>query len=137
MELLPVSLRIAGSWVLVVGGGAVARRKAQVLLRAGARVRLVAPRVDDELRALLQTPRHEVLERQFQDNDLCDVALVVAATDDQTLNERLHALARAQRLPVNVVDQPALCTFIFPSIIERAPLTVAVTSGGAAPLLSR
>src|SRR5690606_37717672 len=77
------------------------------------------------------------LEREFQDADLDGVTLVVAATDEQALNERVHTLAVARQLPVNVVDQPALCTFIFPSIVDRSPLLVSVTSGGAAPVLTR
>lgn len=137
MDLLPVSLRIAGRLVLVIGGGVVAQRKAQLLMRAGARVRLVAAQVRAELRALLVNGAHEVLEREFQEADLDGVTLVVAATNDQVLNERVHALAVARQLPVNVVDQPALCTFIFPSIVDRSPLLVAVTSGGAAPVLTR
>jgi len=137
MDLLPVSLRIAGRLVLVIGGGVVAQRKAQLLMRAGARVRLVAAQVRAELSALLADGAHEVLEREFQEADLDGVTLVVAATNDQVLNERVHALAVARQLPVNVVDQPALCTFIFPSIVDRSPLLVAVTSGGAAPVLTR
>lgn len=137
MDLLPVSLRIAGRLVLVIGGGVVAQRKAQLLIRSGARVRLVAAQVRAELRALLVNGAHEVLEREFQEADLDGVTLVVAATNDQVLNERVHALAVARQLPVNVVDQPALCTFIFPSIVDRSPLLVAVTSGGAAPVLTR
>jgi uroporphyrin-III C-methyltransferase/precorrin-2 dehydrogenase/sirohydrochlorin ferrochelatase len=137
MDLLPVSLRIAGRLVLVVGGGMVAQRKVELLMRAGARVRLVAPRVRPELKQRLTPPHHEVLERQFTDKDMSGVVLVVAATDDQGLNEHLHVLAVSRQVPVNVVDQPALCTFIFPSIVDRSPLLIAVTSGGAAPVLSR
>ncbi|MDR0780908.1 MAG: siroheme synthase CysG [Pseudomonadales bacterium] len=136
MDLLPISLRIATRQVLVVGGGAVAQRKAQLLLRAGARVRLVAPRVRAELKALLPPP-HEILERQFLDHDIDAVVLVVAATDDQALNERVHHLAVARQVLVNVVDQPALCTFIFPAIVDRSPLLIAVSSGGATPVLTR
>ncbi|HWK53011.1 MAG TPA: siroheme synthase CysG [Hyphomicrobiales bacterium] len=137
MELLPVGLRVAERRVLVVGGGAVAQRKAQLLLRAGAHLRLVAPRIQPTLLALLQEPRHEICLRDFEDTDLEGVALVVAATNDQALNRRVHQLAMARQLPVNVVDQPALCTFIFPSIVDRAPLLVAVSSSGNAPVLAR
>jgi uroporphyrin-III C-methyltransferase/precorrin-2 dehydrogenase/sirohydrochlorin ferrochelatase len=137
MDLLPVSLRISGRLVLVVGGGVIAQRKAQLLMRAGARVRLVAPAVRAELKELLSPPEHEVLERQFSDQDIEGVTLIVAATNDQGLNEHVHALAVARQVLVNVVDQPALCTFIFPSIVDRSPLLIAVTSGGSAPVLTR
>ncbi|MDH4096464.1 MAG: siroheme synthase CysG, partial [Betaproteobacteria bacterium] len=73
----------------------------------------------------------------FRDEDLEGYALVIAATSDQAVNRAVAAAARARRMPVNVVDQPALCSFILPSIIERAPITVAVSSGGASPVLAR
>lgn len=136
MDFLPVFLRLKQQRVLLVGGGQIAHRKARLLLRAHAELTVVALHICDELQALLKSP-HQSHVRSFQDSDLDGVALVVAATDDEIVNRRISALAHARLLPVNVVDQPALCSFIFPSIIDRSPLLVAVSSGGSAPVLSR
>ncbi|HHX81775.1 MAG TPA: uroporphyrinogen-III C-methyltransferase [Pseudomonadaceae bacterium] len=138
MDFLPVFLRLQGQRALVVGGGAVALRKAGMLLRAGARICLVAPQISAELRILLDDGKgHELWQREFAPEDLDEVKLVVAATDDQAVNEAVYQYASARNLPVNVVDNPALCSFIFPSIVDRSPLLVAVSSGGNAPVLAR
>lgn len=137
MDFLPVFLRLSGQHALVVGGGQVALRKVHMLLRAGACVRLVAPEIQPELQQLLAAAPHQMLQRQFTAADLDGVKLVIAATDDAVLNHQVFELASARHLPVNVVDQPALCSFIFPSIVDRSPLIVAVSSGGAAPVLAR
>jgi uroporphyrin-III C-methyltransferase / precorrin-2 dehydrogenase / sirohydrochlorin ferrochelatase len=136
MEFLPVFLRLTQQRVLLVGGGQVALRKAQMLLRANAELRVVALEISAELSQLLTLP-HQALARPFQLADLDDVSLVVAATDDAELNQQVSQAAKARFIPVNVVDKPALCTFIFPSIVDRSPLLVAVSSGGSAPVLSR
>lgn len=137
MDFLPVFLRLQDQPALVVGGGQVALRKVHTLLRAGACVRLVAPEIHSELKELLATPPHLVHERAFTAGDLDGVKLVVAATDDAPLNREVSRLAQERHLPVNVVDQPELCSFIFPSIIDRSPLVVAVSSGGRSPVLAR
>lgn len=137
MEFLPVSLRINNELALVVGGGQVALRKVQLMLRAGARVRLVATHISAELALALQAKEHQLLQREFADADLDGVKLVVAATDDQQVNKAVFAAASKRNLPVNVVDQPDLCSFIFPSIVDRSPLLIAVSSGGNAPVLTR
>jgi uroporphyrin-III C-methyltransferase/precorrin-2 dehydrogenase/sirohydrochlorin ferrochelatase len=137
MEFLPVFLRLQGQAALVVGGGQVALRKVHMLLRSGAQVRLVAPDISPEVKQLLAAPPHALLERGFEAGDLDGVKLVIAATDDKALNRQVFDLASQRNLPVNVVDQPALCSFIFPSIVDRSPLIVAVSSGGSAPVLAR
>jgi uroporphyrin-III C-methyltransferase/precorrin-2 dehydrogenase/sirohydrochlorin ferrochelatase len=137
MDFLPIFLDVREQPCLVVGGGEVAARKCALLLRAGARVTVLAPALsaafDDDLAAARITHR----AASFRDQDLDGFALAIAATGDQAVNRAVAAAARARRIPVNVVDQPALCSFILPSIIERAPLIVAVSSGGAAPVLAR
>jgi uroporphyrin-III C-methyltransferase/precorrin-2 dehydrogenase/sirohydrochlorin ferrochelatase len=137
MDFLPVFLRLQGQNALVVGGGQVALRKVQMLLRSGAHVLLVAPEISPEVRKLLAAAPHALQQRGFADTDLDSVKLVIAATDDSALNHRVFELASARNLPVNVVDQPELCSFIFPSIVDRSPLIVAVSSGGNAPVLAR
>jgi len=137
MDFLPIFLDVREQPCLVVGGGEVAARKCALLLRAGARVTVLAPELsaafDDDLAAARIAHR----AAGFRDQDLDGIALAIAATGDQAVNRAVAAAARARRIPVNVVDQPALCSFILPSIIERAPLIVAVSSGGASPVLAR
>ena len=122
---------------MVIGGGEVAARKVALLLRAGAKVTVVAPELGAALGAELAAARIAHRADPFRDDSLEGFEVAIAATDDQAVNRAVAAAARARRVPVNVVDQPALCTFILPSIIERAPLTVAVSSGGASPVLAR
>lgn len=136
--LYPVSLRLAGRLCLVVGGGDVAGRKAASLTAAGARVRVVAPR----LGALLAERRDagdaswEWLEREFQAGDARGAFLVIAATDDRELNARVAEAARAEGALVNAVDAPEDCDFFVPAVVRRDPLQFAVSTGGAAPGLA-
>ncbi len=137
MHFLPIFIRIQDRPVLVVGGGQVAVRKVTMLLRADAHVRLVAKSVDPALRSLLADDYHSITERNFEVHDLDGVTLVIAATDDENLNRNIYELAHARQLPVNVVDNPDLCDFIFPSIVDRSPVVVAVSSSGQSPMLAR
>lgn len=133
MDFLPLFHNLKGRPVLLVGGGEVALRKARLLAGAGAALRVVAPEVHDELRGLAT----ETLRRGYQASDLDGVVLAVAATDDPALNAQVSTDAQARSIPVNVVDAPQLCTVIFPAIVDRSPLLVAVSSGGDAPVLAR
>lgn len=133
MDFLPLFHNLKGRPVLLVGGGEVALRKARLLAGAGAALRVVAPKVHDELRGLAT----ETLRRGYQASDLDGVVLAVAATDDPALNAQVSTDAQARSIPVNVVDAPQLCTVIFPAIVDRSPLLVAVSSGGDAPVLAR
>lgn len=135
MDFLPLFHKLQGRVVLVVGGGEVALRKARLLSDAGGQLRVVAPEVRGELTALAGEGRVHL--RGYESADLQGVALVIAATDDEPLNARISAEAQALGIPVNVVDAPALCSVIFPAIVDRSPLIVAVTSGGDAPVLAR
>jgi len=135
MDFLPLFHKLQGRVVLVVGGGEVALRKARLLSEAGAQLRVVAPQIRSELNEL--TGAGGVFQRGYETADLRGVALVIAATDDEPLNARISTEAQALGIPVNVVDAPALCSVIFPAIVDRSPLIVAVTSGGDAPVLAR
>ncbi|MFZ5493429.1 MAG: siroheme synthase CysG [Pseudomonadota bacterium] len=135
MDYLPIFLDVRGRPCLVVGGGPVAARKLALLLRAGARGVVVAPQVCDELRALGGTI--ELRERPFAPHDLDGMTLAIAATDDAAINAEVAAQARVRGLPVNVVDTPALCSFVMPAVVDRSPVIAAVSSGGRAPVLTR
>ncbi len=134
MDYLPVFLRIKGKSCLVVGGGEVATRKAGVLLEAGASVRVVAPQIDAGLAAQENV---EAIVARFAAQHLDGMTLVIAATNDRSVNQQVSELAQARNIPVNVVDDPELCSFIMPAILDRSPLMVAFSSGGASPVLTR
>ena len=137
MQYLPIFLRITGQKALVVGGGQIALRKVTMLMRAGAHIRLVAERIDPALKKALSGEDHEVIQRSFGHEDLFGVKIVVAATNDEAVNQDVYREANSRHLPVNVVDNPDLCDFIFPSIVDRSPLVVAVSSSGQSPMLAR
>jgi uroporphyrin-III C-methyltransferase/precorrin-2 dehydrogenase/sirohydrochlorin ferrochelatase len=137
MDYLPIFMDLRDRRCLVVGGGEVAARKVHLLLEAGARVQVVAPELASELRESLAAGRIAHRAGGFEESDLQDMHLVIAATDDRELNARVASLTDACRVPVNVVDDPALCRFIMPAIVDRSPVLMAVTSGGVSPVLAR
>ncbi|HET9340452.1 MAG TPA: siroheme synthase CysG [Casimicrobiaceae bacterium] len=137
MDFLPIFLDVRAQPCLVVGGGDVAARKSALLLRAGAQVTVLAPTLTPAFDADPGTQRIAHRAARFEAQDVDGFAVVIAATDDDAVNRAVATAAKDRRIPVNVVDQPALCSFIMPSIIERAPLVVAVSSGGASPVLAR
>lgn len=137
MEYFPIFLDLKNRLCLLVGGGDIATRKGRLLSKAGARLRIVAPEISAELRELAAQNNGELLEREYQASDLNDCVIAIAATDNETLNETISRDAQLKNLPVNVVDSPALCTYITPAIIDRSPLVIAVSSGGEAPVLAR
>ncbi len=137
MDFFPIFLNIKAQPCCVVGGGEVAARKISLLHRAGARVRVVAPQLDPVLQTMAQDGEIEHLARSFQESDLDDCQLAIAATDQPEVNRQISEQARSRRIPVNVVDQPELCTFVMPSIIDRSPVVAAVSTGGASPVLAR
>ena len=137
MPLYPMFVDLAGREVLVVGGGDVALRKIEALLHAGARVRVHAHELHPQLVALQAQGRIERLGGGFDDAWLASARLLVVATDDAGVNARLAALAEARGVFVNVVDDAGLSSFQVPAVIDRAPLQLAISSGGAAPMLAR
>ena len=137
MEFLPLFHNLRGSRVLVVGGGEIALRKSRLLADAGAVLRVVAPEIEAQLEALVERSGGDAIVRGYQEADLDGCQLIIAATDDQALNAQVSADAQRRCVPVNVVDAPALCSVIFPAIVDRSPLVVAVSSGGDAPVLAR
>ena len=137
MDYLPVFLRVKSQPVLVVGGGSVALRKALWLLKAGAQVSVVAPHIVPELEQRAAAGELTWLDAEFTPAQLHGAVAVVAATGERAVNAAVSHAARELRVPVNVVDDAELSTFIFPAIVDRSPVLVAVSSSGTAPVLAR
>lgn len=137
MEYLPLFFDLKQRDVLLVGGGDVALRKARLLSRAGARLTVVSHAIDPELAELLEQQKGQAIIGDYQADLLQGKTLVLAATDDEPLNEQVHHDAIAANVPVNVVDNPPLCTFIFPAIVDRSPIVIGISSGGQSPVLAR
>lgn len=137
MSYLPIFVDLNNRPVLVVGGGHVAVRKIEALLKAKAKVKVVSLALNEELTALYKAQQIEWIGKAFEESQVISVYLVIAATDDYALNQRVFEAAEAQQRLVNVVDDQPRCSYIFPSIIDRAPVQIAISSGGAAPVLIR
>ncbi|HAT6343486.1 TPA: uroporphyrinogen-III C-methyltransferase [Aeromonas hydrophila] len=137
MDYLPIFCRLDNKPALLVGGGEVAERKARLLLDAGAQLTVVAPELDPELAELAANGSIEWLAGEFAPQQLAGKWLVVAATDRREVNALVYQSANQARIFANVVDDPKRSSFIMPSIIDRSPLMVAISSGGNAPVLAR
>jgi len=133
----PIFLDVTEKPCLVLGGGNVAKRKVAMLLRFNARVTVVSPIVNDAILKLAQDGRIEIHQRPYALQDLDRCALVFACTDDNAVNGKVREEAAVRNIPVNVADCPQMCDFIVPSIIKRKDLTIAVSTSGELPLLSR
>lgn len=130
--LFPVFVDMEGRHCLVVGGGAVAARKVRTLRAFGACVTVVASEIVAEIGNGV-----EIVRRPFSEGDVDGAFLVVVATDDHALNAEISDLCRRRNIPVNVVDDPALCSFTFPAIAQRGPIVAGVSSGGACPVATQ
>ncbi len=137
MEYLPLFAALKDRPVLVIGGGEIAARKIVFLRRAGAKIQVVATRLDPEVHELAEQGQIHWLATEFTEEQIDNVFLVIAATNNRELNQRVFAAADARHRLVNVVDNQPLCSFIFPSIVDRSPLLIAISSGGNAPVLAR
>ena len=137
MDYLPIFFKISQNQCLVVGGGDISLRKVNLLLKAGAIIECVAPNF---CQALIDRSADEALtltKKTFSEVDIQNQSLIISATDDKKLNAEVSRLAHVANIPVNVVDSPDLSSFIMPSIVDRAPLLIAISSGGRAPVLAR
>jgi len=132
----PICLDISGKRCVVVGGGNVAERKVRRLLACGARVEVVGKTLTSVLTAWKGQGKIVHLEGGYEDSFLAGAALVIGATDSEGVNGRIAADARKRGIPVNIVDNPALCDFILPSVVERGDLLIAVSTGGKSPALA-
>ena len=137
MDALPIFLKIKGRRCVVIGGGEVATRKITMLLKAGGEVAVISPELDHELAELYEAGKISFHQGTFQPEQLDGACLVVAATDDGTTNRAVSEAAHQRNIPVNVVDSPQLCSFTMPSIVDRSPIVIAISSSGVAPVLAR
>jgi uroporphyrin-III C-methyltransferase/precorrin-2 dehydrogenase/sirohydrochlorin ferrochelatase len=137
MQHFPLFLSLKGRHVLVVGGTESAARKVELVLSAGAKVNLIADTVVGEIAQLIADGAIAWSGDGFDDADLAGMSLAIVASDDAALQMRVSHAAQRRCVPVNVVDRPALSSFIMPAIVDRSPITIAISTGGSAPALAR
>jgi siroheme synthase-like protein len=135
-QYMPISVSMKGRKCLVVGGGAVALRKVENLLDYEAEVTVVAPSVHAALREHAEQGRITLQEREYAAREAADYGMVIAATDDGALNQRVYDDATSRGVLVNVVDDTPRCDFIVPAVLRRDCLAVAITTDGKAPFLA-
>lgn len=133
----PVYLYIKGKRCLVVGGGEVAERKVNSLLKCGAEVSVVSPDLTRRLKELNSKGKIKYLKEEFKEKYLKDIFLVIGATDNSNVNFKVYESANKKNILVNIVDSPELCNFIVPSVVERGALTIAISTGGKSPALAK
>ena len=137
MDNFPIFIDLKEKSVLVVGAGDIALRKLILLVKAGKKITIIAKNICPEMKELVTQYSLVFHRREFRDTDILNQDLVIAATNDQEINAKISKIAQAQKVLVNVVDQPELCTFTMGSIVERDSLVIAISSAGKAPVLVR
>jgi uroporphyrin-III C-methyltransferase/precorrin-2 dehydrogenase/sirohydrochlorin ferrochelatase len=137
MDHLPIFINIRKKPCIVIGGGDIALRKINLLLKAQAKVDCLSPSFSRDIKNLSKDGHITLINKSFDQTDIKDYSIIIAATDDSSVNSSISAIAQVKKIPVNVVDSPELSSFIMPSIVDRSPLIIAVSSSGKAPVLSR
>ncbi|MBF7071876.1 uroporphyrinogen-III C-methyltransferase [Glaciecola sp. MH2013] len=138
MKYFPIFVDAQHIHCLLVGAGEVAARKCELLLKTPAKITIVSPWVSDTVQRLADASEQiTLINRKFEDDDINDKQMIFVATDDEVVNKHIHDIAHARKLLVNVVDNTPLCKFITPSIVDRSPIIIAMSSGGVAPVLLR
>ena len=137
MDHLPIFINVRQSPCLVIGGGDIALRKINLLIKAQAKVDCLSPLFCEGITNLSQNGDVNLIQKRFESDDIKDYAIIIASTDDSSVNALISKSAKKARIPVNVVDSPELSSFIMPSIVDRSPVIIAVSSAGKAPVLSR
>jgi siroheme synthase-like protein len=133
----PIYLDIENRNVIIIGGGEVCARKAETMMRYGARVTIVSPEFTSEIEQWARDGQLAIRRKRYETSDIEDAHIVIASTDDTSVNEQVAADSRARRIPVNVVDVTPLCEFIVPAIIEKDGIQIAISTGGKSPALAR
>ena len=137
MDHLPIFINIRKKPCVVIGGGDIALRKINLLLKAQAKVICLSPLFCKGIKNLSKDGHITLINKSFDQTDIKDYSIIIAATDDKSVNSLISSIAQVKNIPVNVVDSPELSSFIMPSIVDRSPLIIAVSSSGKAPVLSR
>jgi len=139
MDYFPIFIKLHQQPCLVIGAGEIAARKIHLLIKANAKITVLAETISPTITAINANYPLTILQKSFTNKDITleQYRLIVSATNQRDLNEAVAHLAMAQNIPVNVVDNPDLCSFIFPAIVDRSPVIAAISSGGAAPVLAR
>lgn len=143
MNTLPLFFDLDNKSVLIIGGGHIAQRKALLLVKAGAKLVVLAKNFDAAFQDFLVQNEHTIIHKTYENNDLAaiknkyNVIFAICATDDEQLNEQIYREAQASGMFINVVDNPRFCDFIFPAMVDRDPITIGISSGGKAPVLTR
>ena len=137
MDHLPIFINVRQNPCLVIGGGDIALRKINLLIKAQAKVDCLSPLFCEGITNLSQSGDVNLIQKRFESDDIKDYAIIIASTDDSSVNALISKSAKKARIPVNVVDSPELSSFIMPSIVDRSPVIIAVSSAGKAPVLSR
>ena len=133
----PIFIDVENRDVVIVGGGAVCARKAEAMMRYGARVTVVAPEITAEIAQWATGGRITLRRKTYDQSDLDGASIVIASTDDACVNGRVARDCRRRKIPVNVVDVTHLCEFIVPAIVELGSIQLAVSTGGKSPALAR
>ncbi|MEQ1558159.1 MAG: siroheme synthase CysG [Methyloglobulus sp.] len=134
MDYLPIFFNLKEQHCLVVGAGDIAARKIELLSRAGAKITVLAQEIGEAVGAMQYLT---IQQKSFVPDDLSQFKLVISATNNPETNALVAKTATEQSIPVNVVDNPGLSSFIFPAIVDRSPIVIAISSGGSAPVLAR
>ncbi len=137
MDHLPIFINIRQRPCLVIGGGDIALRKINLLIKAQAKVDCLSPLFCEGIINLCKNGNVNLIDKSFEPDDIKDYAIIIASTDDSSVNSLISQLAKQAKIPVNVVDSPELSSFIMPSIVDRSPIIIAVSSAGKAPVLAR
>ena len=137
MDHLPIFINVRQNPCLVIGGGDIALRKINLLIKAQAKVDCLSPLFCEGITNLSQNGDVNLIQKRFESDDIKDYAIIIASTDDSSVNALISKSAKKARIPVNVVDSPELSSFIMPSIVDRSPIIIAVSSAGKAPVLAR
>ena len=137
MDHLPIFINVRQNPCLVIGGGDIALRKINLLIKAQAKVDCLSPLFCEGITNLSQNGDVNLIQKSFESDDIKDYAIIIASTDDSSVNALISKSAKKARIPVNVVDSPELSSFIMPSIVDRSPVIIAVSSAGRAPVLAR
>ncbi len=133
MAKYPIYLELADKRVVIVGGGAVAARKAKQIIEAGARTVIVAEHISEDLQAVCKGTNAEIIQSGYSKSYLVEAHLVIAATDNHTLNSRIYRHCQKLEILCNVVDEPKLCDFFIPAVVKKGGLQIAIGTEGNCP----